>query len=464
MAERLKYIMCLVGFLSFAGCQQQEVIQYGSLYGIVVDKTTGESIRNAWVELMPIGLKTITGDDGQFEFTKAEEGIYNLYVTKSGYKDYKSTDIVIKASAENKPVNIQLEKLPPALTILDDNGKSINSIDFGDDDAQTIRSFNIFNNSDEPLEWSIEYDYDCDWIKSFSKEEGILSINATRTITCTIDRGKLSYGNNATDIYIVSNNGSKRLTIIAGKTTRVSFRGYVCDQDSIPISGASVYLKSNPNNKSVTDANGYYELTANIKYNTTYQIEASAASYNSLVMPFVTNEGTEFEQNFQLRLEILTDVDLGLGCWARGDAYMIFHCDHDSYIGQTKTRHILLRNYRKVPVDWEITNLPSKGVKLSQHSGVLPAEGDCLITVSITYPNANSPVFSLHRCERGGKTYVWDWDVVNYGYYNYNEEGTYNARFEQSDCCVFMGQIVYIRAGDDYGSFILIMNQMLRWQ
>lgn len=462
MADRLKYVIFLACILSFAGCKpQEEVMQYGSLYGIITDKTSGDPIRSAGVELMPIGLKTITGDDGLFEFPDVNIGTYNLFVTKSGYKDYKSNDIIVDG-AKDKPVNIQIEKQLQALTVVDDNGRSINSVDFGDDENQTIRSSNIFNNSDEPLEWSIEYD--CGWIKSFSKEEGILSVNATRIITCSIDRDKLNNGNNSTDIYIISNNGSKKLAIKAGKTTLVTFSGYVYDQDSIPIYGANVYLKSNSNNKSVTDANGYYELTANIKYNVTYQIEVSATSYNSLVMPFVTNEGTEFEQNFQLRLEILTDVDLGLGCWARGDSYMIFHCDHDSYIGQTKTRHILLRNYRKVPVDWEITNLPSKGVKLSQHSGVLPAEGDCHITVSITYPNANSPVFSLHRCERGGKTYVWDWDLVNYGYYNYNEAGTYNACFEQSDCCVFMGQIVYIRAGDDYGSFILIMNQMLWWQ
>ena len=42
--------------------------QPGSIYGTVTDKATGDCVANAGVELLPKGLKTVTGFDGTFEF------------------------------------------------------------------------------------------------------------------------------------------------------------------------------------------------------------------------------------------------------------------------------------------------------------------------------------------------------------------------------------------------------------
>ncbi|MBQ3368535.1 carboxypeptidase regulatory-like domain-containing protein, partial [bacterium] len=101
----------------------------GSIYGIVTDKATGESIINAGVELQPVGLKTVTGSDGQFEFNEVATGTYTLFVTKTGYSD-SSSDITVESGKQSKG-DVQLEKLPAALRIVDDDGKDISELDFG---------------------------------------------------------------------------------------------------------------------------------------------------------------------------------------------------------------------------------------------------------------------------------------------------------------------------------------------
>ncbi|MBQ9439922.1 MAG: carboxypeptidase regulatory-like domain-containing protein [Paludibacteraceae bacterium] len=207
-------VFCLELVVCVYSCKKGEDLHaaLGSVYGTVVDKITGEPVGNADVELSPTGLKHTTGSDGTFEFTKVEAGKYNLIVTKSGYKDFRSNEIVVKGNSDDKPVSIQIEMLPPALTVVDDNKKEIDSVDFGSDDGVTMRSFNIFNKSEKKLNWEISHD--CQWIK-FSKEQGNLEANESQSIVVIIERNKLSLGTNSAIVHITSNNGSKELKILA---------------------------------------------------------------------------------------------------------------------------------------------------------------------------------------------------------------------------------------------------------
>ncbi|MCQ2077534.1 MAG: carboxypeptidase regulatory-like domain-containing protein [Bacteroidaceae bacterium] len=185
----------------------------GAIYGVVTDKSTGEPVQNAGVELLPRGLKTVTGTDGAFEFVGIAEGTYNLYVTKTGYADYKSNNLQVKASDKGNSVAVQLEKLPPALQVLDDNGVDISEIDFGASEGEVMRSFNIFNKSEANLEWEIIYQ--SDWIQSLNKQSATLKPGSTQVIVITINRDKLQEGRNSTVMHIISDNGSKQLTIKA---------------------------------------------------------------------------------------------------------------------------------------------------------------------------------------------------------------------------------------------------------
>ncbi len=188
----------------------------GSIYGVVADKATGEPIKSAGVELSPSGLKTITGSEGQFEFTELDPGKYTLLITKTGYLDGVSSTIEVKAGQQAKG-DVQIEKLPPALKVVNDNREEISTLDFGSAIDDVARSFSLFNNGTESLEWQITVT--ADWIKSVSKIEGVLSAGATQSLIVTIDRTKLKSGENTTTAHITSNNGSKQLTITATNST-----------------------------------------------------------------------------------------------------------------------------------------------------------------------------------------------------------------------------------------------------
>ena len=182
----------------------------GSIYGVVTDKATGEPVKTAGVELSPLGLKTVTGSEGQFEFNELEAGEYKLFVTKTGYTEHLSNTIVVK-SAQIAKGDVQIEKLPAALKVVDDKGEEISELDFGNQYDDVSRMFSIFNDGTELLNYEIVKT--AAWITSLSATEGSLEPGATKPIVVNIDREKLQVGENTTTLHITSNNGSKQLTI-----------------------------------------------------------------------------------------------------------------------------------------------------------------------------------------------------------------------------------------------------------
>ena len=189
---------------------KEEEPEPGSIYGVVTDKATGEPVKTAGVELQPLGLKTVTGSEGQFEFNELEAGDYKLFVTKTGYVELVSNTIVVK-SAQIAKGDVQIEKLPAALKVVDDKGEEISELDFGNQYDDVSRMFSIFNDGTEVLNYEIVKT--ASWITSLSATEGSLEPGATKPIVVNIDREKLQVGENTTTLHITSNNGSKQLTI-----------------------------------------------------------------------------------------------------------------------------------------------------------------------------------------------------------------------------------------------------------
>ena len=192
------------------GCKEEETT--GSIAGIVTDKATGEPIKNAGVELKPSGKQTVTGSDGQFEFVEVEIGEYTILVTKTGYNDGESNKIQVNAG-QTSHCDIQIEKLPPALKVIDGEGDEINEIDFGEETDVRMKTFGIFNNGTQTLEWEIFWT--AEWIEDISKTSGLLSAGNTQLLIIKIDRSLLQSGMNTTTINIASNDGGKQLTIKA---------------------------------------------------------------------------------------------------------------------------------------------------------------------------------------------------------------------------------------------------------
>ena len=301
--RKLIYSLSIILFatLLWQGCENDDLPGSisGSIYGTVVDKATGEPIKSAGVELSPGGLKTVTGSEGQFEFTQLIPGNYTLLITKTGYVDF-ATSTVNVLSNEIAKCDVQIEKLPPALKVVNDSRQEISELDFGSSVDDVARSFSLFNDGEESLEWQITVT--AEWIKSVSKTEGVLSAGATQSLIVTIDRTKLKSGENTTTAHITSNNGSKQLTITATNSTvlatlntlpatnvktttatlngeiltdgspKYSERGFVYSESSMPTLGSCIQKITS----TLTDSKTYSATVTGLTKGKTYYVRAYA--------------------------------------------------------------------------------------------------------------------------------------------------------------------------------------------
>lgn len=199
-----KYIILslTIMLLVVGGCKKKnDTVSPGSIYGTITDKSTGESVPNAGVELMPKGLKTVTGYDGTFQFTQIDPGDYNLFITKTGYQDLKSNTITVKAG-ETAKGDVQIEKMPTSIQIIDNGGQEISSIDFGEEEGVVSKTFNIHNRGTESFSFSIIKSVD--WIESITPATGTVPVNQNAPVILKIDRTKMVNGLNTTSIIVSS--------------------------------------------------------------------------------------------------------------------------------------------------------------------------------------------------------------------------------------------------------------------
>jgi hypothetical protein len=208
--KKIIYLLMLAA--TICGCAKNETDAPGSIYGVITDKATGEPIQSAGVQLNSTGVRIITGSEGQYEFKNLTPGYYSINVTKTGYADLMEYGIYVAAGTVNEG-GVQLEKLPPSLRVTDDAKNDIYTLDFGSAVDDVSRSFSIFNDGPESLEWQLTET--SEWITDVSKTEGTLNAGATQAVIITIDRYKLAADENTTTIHVTSNNGSKQLTVMA---------------------------------------------------------------------------------------------------------------------------------------------------------------------------------------------------------------------------------------------------------
>ena len=204
-------LIVLVSFLH--SCEPKDPIDVtGLIYGTITDKATAEPVKAASVELIPGGIKAITGSEGRYEFPDVEVGDYHIIVNKTGYEEYMSSPIVV-ASGQRVKVDVPLEMLPPALRVVDDENRDLSLLDFGDAEADVARSFNIYNDGPESLEWEVTKT--ANWIDSLSRHSGKLNPNAKHSVVVFINREKLVEGVNKTTLQVTSTNGSKAIEVQA---------------------------------------------------------------------------------------------------------------------------------------------------------------------------------------------------------------------------------------------------------
>lgn len=230
---------------------EDELLQEsGSIYGVVTDFATGEPVKNANVQLRPSGETTLTGSDGRYEFLDLPNGNYSITVSKAEYTDLIDDFVITVNGSKAMRRDVQIEKLPAALKVVDDNGNDINELDFGNSPDDVSRMFNIFNNGSNLLNYQVVKT--SDWIVSATPSQGTLQPGVTVPIVVVIDREKMTVGENKTSIQITSNEGSRQMTIKAEKNCDIS------TLDASDITYNSAVLRANINVNASYTERGFY--------------------------------------------------------------------------------------------------------------------------------------------------------------------------------------------------------------
>lgn len=111
-----KFLSFFILYLLCVGCVKNNS---GNIYGIVAEYTTAEPLRAAGVSLF-VGdnllLKTVTYDDGHFEFNDLEAGIYNLMVEMNGYEPL--TETVLVETGRTARADIQMKLAQTELEVI----------------------------------------------------------------------------------------------------------------------------------------------------------------------------------------------------------------------------------------------------------------------------------------------------------------------------------------------------------
>ncbi len=277
-------LLIFVSILNFNSCKPDPAEELGSIYGVVTDKATGEPVKNANVQLRPSGETTLTGNDGRYEFLELKDGNYSIVVSKTEYTDLVDDYVITIEGSKSIRRDVQIEKIPALLKILDSNGNEIEVLDFGSMQDDNTRLFNIFNNSTLTLEYEL-YET-ASWVTKLSSESGTMSPGATETIVVTIDRTKLSMGDNKTSLVVYTNNGGKQLTLKANKP------GDISTKEAKNIKTNSATLFASINKQMNFSEKGFY-------YGTDYNVSSKKSVSGTDVGEFSCNltslkEGTTY--------------------------------------------------------------------------------------------------------------------------------------------------------------------------
>ena len=243
-------------------CKKPVEEQKGAINGYVTDKATGDPIENATVLLKPVNKIATTKSDGYFEFVGLELGNYSLSASRDGYKDYEDNQNISVNSSDAISSDIEMEKLVSSMKVVDDDGNDIDELNFGSLANDISRTFNIYNNGEIPVNYQIEKT--SSWIVNVVPAEGSLQPDSLNKIEVTIDREKLSLGENLSTIKVVSDVMTFELTVKAYYVVNIM----TLEPSDITTNSALLKGSINIENKSLTEKGFilYIDESTSMKY------------------------------------------------------------------------------------------------------------------------------------------------------------------------------------------------------
>lgn len=249
MKRFILLLLISLGLITFnQSCKEPPVeAEPGAINGFVKDKDSGEPIENVEVLLMPVEKIVTTKSDGYFEFKDLEVGDYSLAASKTGYKDYIDENTVSVKSLEIISRDVVMERLQVSLVLVDDEGDEMSELDFGNLNTDVKRSFNILNNGEATLNYKI--DNTASWVVDVTESEGVLQADSLTKVEVTIDRDKLSIGENTASLRITSDEIEMVLSVKAYKSVNI----ITLDAADITTNSAVLRGSINLDGKSITE-------------------------------------------------------------------------------------------------------------------------------------------------------------------------------------------------------------------
>ena len=122
MRKIFLFTLTIATVLFWYGCNSDDVEAHGSIHGIIVDNRTSEPIRGAGVELFRwsedsrrylLATRTVTGNEGQFEFRELIAGRYQLNVLANGFQN-TLFNVEVRAGIVSR-ADMQMIRTPRAL-------------------------------------------------------------------------------------------------------------------------------------------------------------------------------------------------------------------------------------------------------------------------------------------------------------------------------------------------------------
>lgn len=235
--------------------------------------------------------------------------------------------------------------------------------------------------------------------------------------------------------------------------------GYVYDQDGKPIASAKI---SGTAPSTTTDSKGYYSVSLDITESKYYSFFCSCEGYNSQDKNTYITRGQNNQLDFNLSLENNFAVDFGDGNFLKPGEFwlMYFQCAQTNLPGTKTSKNMRIKNYKSIPVSWNLSSLPTKGIKFSPQKGTIASKGEVTINVTFTYPSPSTTGATMLQSSNGSKLYVWAWQ----GYYvdcyinTSTNEGITNPG---SACCA---QDVYLQVDNYSEAFELCFNQFVSYR
>lgn len=290
-------------FLIVVSCQKPEDeinSSKGTIYGTVTDFATGEPVANANISLRPSGETTLSGLDGQFEFNDLEEGGYSITVSKAEYSELIDPYVIQVKKGKRMRRDLQIEKLPTTIKLVDVNGSPINQLDYGSDASVIAKTFYIFNNGTVKVNCKLVHN--CNWISSVSNIPNDISPGQTIPVAVNINRSLLAVGQNTTKMTVRTTNGSAELTISAvsaggnppavqiSSASSITATAAFCQGSILDANGGTIsdcgFCYSTSSNPSISNdkiqlgpSTGSFSTTLSfLEQNTTYHVRAYAIS------------------------------------------------------------------------------------------------------------------------------------------------------------------------------------------